>query len=567
MWNQHSFLFEVFWCVILYFTVTAIELSPMVFEKLRAERAARFLHRIAFGVVVVGISLSSLHHTSLGSLFLVTPQRLHPLWYSPFLPLLFILSAMGAGLMFVVLVRFLHAHWYDPKAVFGPTPVERELCLIRSSRGEKPNHSQEVGRDKPMLTNLASIATCILGFYLAVQLVSLGTTDAWRALWAGTWESWLFGAEILLVAVLPILLVWIPRARRSPAALGVAAFSAPLGLALNRLDVGVFGYFRDAGTVYLPSLSEWAVSFGVVAAAGLVFLFFVETFPVFEEGWRERRRVARSFGISFDSLTRVWMTVLRGGLERVSVIAVLVLPLAWSVMYPPYSKSVATPIRPSSGLDVTRTALLIDGNRGGVVTEFPHAEHQERLGGDPSCSRCHHISLPGDETTPCSRCHRHMVLPTLIFDHDYHLHAVADDEGLDGLVPENHTCMLCHASDAAKTAGSAKPCLECHGEDHGWKETEKESVDLARAPAYMEAMHQKCVKCHEEEGEIQSRESLRDCSTCHRSLRPAADALLVRTLPVQTSGSSALQALGPPAPGTSAPRLSPASSWPSSKRW
>jgi Ni/Fe-hydrogenase subunit HybB-like protein len=67
MWNEHSFLFEVFWCVTLYFTVTAIELAPTVFQKLRAEKAVAVLHHIAFGVVVVGISLSSLHHSSLGS--------------------------------------------------------------------------------------------------------------------------------------------------------------------------------------------------------------------------------------------------------------------------------------------------------------------------------------------------------------------------------------------------------------------------------------------------------------------------------------------------------------------
>ena len=122
---------------------------------------------------------------------------------------------------------------------------------------------------------------------------------------AGTWESWLFGGEILLSTIIPILLVWSPGTRGSPVALGVAAFSASVGLALNRMDVGIFGYFRDAGVVYFPSLAEWAVSLGVVAAAALVFLYFAENMGVFADS-RGGHGEGRPFGASFDSLSRVW---------------------------------------------------------------------------------------------------------------------------------------------------------------------------------------------------------------------------------------------------------------------
>jgi len=524
MWNHHSFLFEVFWCVLLYFTVTSIELAPVIFEKLRAERAARLLHRVAFGVVVVGISLSSLHHSSLGSLFLVTPQRLHPLWYTPFLPLLFILSAMGAGIMFVILIRYLHAFLYDPEAVAGPTHLERQLVVLRQEREGESSAAPPWGRDMRVLTPLASIATGILGVYLAVQLFSLLRTGGWDALVAGTWESWLFGGEVLLLAVLPILLVWLPGARHSPTALGTAALSASVGLALNRMDVGIFGYFRDADTVYFPSLAEWAVSVGVVAAAGLAFLFFVETFPIFEEGWRKRRRAARLSCASFDSFSKVWETALSKGPERVTVLAVLVVPLAWAALYPPFRERWTPDVRPAAGMDLQRTALLIDGNQGGVTTEFPHDEHKERLGGDTSCVNCHHMALPGDETTPCSRCHRKLVTPTLIFDHEYHQRAVAEEEELTGMVPENRSCDVCHTGGEARTAATAKPCLECHEDDPGWNEME-EGTDLARARSYMEAMHVNCVECHRKEADIQDRPTLPDCSTCHTSLeaRPSLE--------------------------------------------
>jgi Ni/Fe-hydrogenase subunit HybB-like protein len=517
MWNEHSFLFEVFWCVILYFTVTAIELAPTVFHKLKAERAAAVLHRIAFGVVVVGISLSSLHHSSLGSLFLVTPQRLHPLWYTPLLPLLFILSAMGAGIMFVVLVRILHAHWYDRAAVFGPSRVERELILVRSREGQGAEpRVPAAGPDAPMLTALASIGTAILGVYLLLQLLNLVLSGSWHALLAGTWESWLFGGELLLVAVLPILLVWLPATRGAPAALGLAAFSAAAGLVLNRVDVGIFGYFRDAGEVYFPSLVEWAVSVGVVAAAALVFLFFAETMPIFQTTGTGRTK--RPFGASFDSLSRVWYAALRGGMERATLIGVLVIPPAWALMYPPFHTRDAADVEPALRMDLTRDSLRIDGNRQGLQTVFPHADHQERLGGDSSCVRCHHMSLPGDETTPCSRCHRHMVDSTLIFDHARHVAAVVKKEKLTGIFPENRTCAICHGKGNVKTAGTAKHCLECHKDNTEWDVEYDESDDLARAASYVAAMHKNCIECHEKEAEQAGRPELPECSTCHRSL-------------------------------------------------
>ncbi|MCG6956577.1 MAG: polysulfide reductase NrfD [Gemmatimonadetes bacterium] len=517
MWNEHSFLFEVFWCVTLYFTVTAIELAPTVFEKLKAEKATRLLHRITFWVVIVGISLSSLHHSSLGSLFLVTPQRLHPLWYSALLPLLFILSAMGGGLMFLVLVRILHAHWYDRKAVFGPTQLERELILVRSRSLADSVNAREVGRDMPMLTGVARVATGILSLYLALEIYHLGHAEAWSALLAGTWESWLFGTELLITAVIPILLVWLPAFRSSPTALTVAALSASAGLLLNRVDVGIFGYFRSAGEVYFPSLAEWALSLGVVAAAALVFLAFVEHAAVFSPP-PGTNAVRRGVDVSFDSLSRVWHTALSSGPERTTLIAVLVVPLAWACMYPPYSSTHPAEVREASRMDVTGERLRLDGDRGGVLTEFPHAACQKRLGSDSSCVSCHHMSLPGDTTTPCARCHRHMTEETLIFDHAYHIQAVADSLGLEGARGSNQTCVSCHAAESARTTATAKACVECHGE---WTKVYAEgSKDLARATSYLEAMHGTCLACHEDEAEKRNRPELRECSTCHTSLTP-----------------------------------------------
>jgi len=522
MWNEHSFLFEVFWCVLLYFTVTAIELSPTIIERFRFDRIVRWLHRVAFGVVVTGISLSSLHHSSLGSLFLVTPTRLHPLWYSSLLPLFFILSAMGGGIMVVVFVRILYARWYDPEPVFGPDQVKiiGQACVITDPlTGVKPRAVR--GPAISSLSQLATVAALIMGVYFVLKVADLIRLGTWRALVAGTWESWLYGFELLITAVLPIILVAIPRTRRSPAGLGIGAFSAAAGLILNRMDVGIFGYFHASHTIYFPSLAEWAVGLGVVAAAGLVFLYVVENFAVFDEKWKERRISRDLFRPAFDTISRVWSTALSDSLHRVSLLGVFVIPLAWVLVYPPFSSAhtEAAAVQPSAGIDPARTVLRINGNRTGVLTDFPHTEHQKRLGGDSACVACHHVSLPRDHSTPCSRCHRSMVETTFIFDHTAHFTYVAAQEKPTSLHPENRSCTVCHTADQPKNAGNAKPCLQCHDKDIWSTQVPHEQQDLASAICFREAMHRTCITCHTREATHQNKKGLDDCSTCHAFLR------------------------------------------------
>ena len=106
-WNPHSVMFEVAWCVMLYTTVLALEFSPVVFEGLRLERPRRILHSLATPLVIVGVILSTLHQSSLGSLYLIVPSKLHPLWYTPLLPFLFLVSAIGAGIGMTILESYL----------------------------------------------------------------------------------------------------------------------------------------------------------------------------------------------------------------------------------------------------------------------------------------------------------------------------------------------------------------------------------------------------------------------------------------------------------------------------
>jgi Ni/Fe-hydrogenase subunit HybB-like protein len=517
MWNEHSFLFEVFWCVILYFTVTFIELTPNILERFKSEKIVKFLHKIAIGVVIFGISLSSLHHSSLGSLFLTTPLRLHELWYTPWIPWMFIVSAMGGGMMFLILAKLFYARFYNPISVFGHDFQKKSevVCTINGKGNYKI--PKVYGKDMPMLSSLAIISASLLGLYLIMKIYDLLANGSINALLAGTWESWLFLFELIVTAILPITLIAIKRTRTSPYGLGIAAFSASFGVALNRMDVGIFGYFRDAGTIYFPSLGEWSLSIGVVAAAALAFIYISENFSIFDDKWKKQKIEKGIFSSAFDSFSRVWTSTLHDGVYRVTLIAVFTLPVAFVLMYPPYSSVETKTTEPASGLDIKRTVLLINGNANEMQTEFPHEVHQKLLGGEQSCNQCHHISMPNDNSTPCARCHRNMLHETNIFDHSYHTVKVAEDKKIGGLHPENNTCYICHAKNQAKTPENAAECTECHIQDMNIILDDNSSTKFIYADSYMDAMHKNCVPCHQEQ-EKSINKKLSECTTCHKNM-------------------------------------------------
>ena len=115
-WNPHSPLFEVGWCVMLYLTVLALEFFPVPAEEFpRLAKIRAVLVKARLPLVIVGIGLSTLHQSSLGSLFLIMPYRLHPLWYSPILPVLFLVSAIALGLSMVMFESHVTAYLYRRK--------------------------------------------------------------------------------------------------------------------------------------------------------------------------------------------------------------------------------------------------------------------------------------------------------------------------------------------------------------------------------------------------------------------------------------------------------------------
>lgn len=253
MWNPRSVMFEVAWCVMLYTTVLALEFSPVVFERLNLERPRRIVRAISVPLVILGVILSTLHQSSLGSLYLIVPHKLHPLWYSPLLPVFFFVSAIAAGLAMVI--------------------VESSLCQRAFNRHLEMDLLEPLGR----------AMVVVLSVYGILRLQDLARRGALAGLGQPGYEGSMFLLEMGMGVLLPIALLAMPRVRARQSRLVVGAFLAVLGFIMNRLNVSVTGMERAAGVAYFPSWMEIALSLALVAAGFAIFGLAVRYLPIFPE--------------------------------------------------------------------------------------------------------------------------------------------------------------------------------------------------------------------------------------------------------------------------------------------
>jgi Ni/Fe-hydrogenase subunit HybB-like protein len=251
MWNPHSVMFEVAWCVTLYSTVLFLEFLPVVFERFGLHRPLQWIHSISVPLMIAGVLLSTLHQSSLGTLFLIVPEKLYPLWYTPILPVLFWISAICAGLAMTIFES-----WHSSRA-FGRA---LELSLLAS---------------------MARVLAVLMSIYLWVRFLDLKHRGALALLEQNRMETWLFGLEIALAAI-PTALLFRSRTRFNPRALYFCAVMVVFSFIANRLNVGITGMEAASGTHYTPKWSEVAVTLSIVAAGFAIFHWIAQYFPIFE---------------------------------------------------------------------------------------------------------------------------------------------------------------------------------------------------------------------------------------------------------------------------------------------
>ncbi|HTY57588.1 MAG TPA: Ni/Fe-hydrogenase cytochrome b subunit [Bacteroidota bacterium] len=253
MWNPHSVMFEVAWCVMLYTTVLALEFSPVVLERFKLHRLLKVVKAITIPLVILGVILSTLHQSSLGSLFLIIPGRMHPLWYSNIIPFLFIISCVAAGLAMTIVESFLSSR------AFG-----REVEL-------------------PLLSELARVIVVVLALYFTVRIQDLMSRDALRYVFTPTYQSAMFLVEILLGVVLPFCLLLVPRVRASRRGLFYSAVLVLLGFVAHRMNTAITSMEHWPDRLYVPSVQEFSVTLGLAAFGFTAFAFVARYFNVFGE--------------------------------------------------------------------------------------------------------------------------------------------------------------------------------------------------------------------------------------------------------------------------------------------
>jgi Ni/Fe-hydrogenase subunit HybB-like protein len=261
-WNGTSVLLEIGICVMLYLTVLAIEFAPVVLEGVKLQKWAHLIHKFIMPFVILGVVLSTLHQSSLGSLLLIQPTKLHPLWWTSILPILFFTSAISVGISMIILESSLSSRYFQR------------------------------GLETHLLAKLAKALPITLGVYLVIKFVDLAVAGDLHYLFTSGIMSVLFWAEIIIGVLTPMIWFSIKKNRESASGLLTGAVITLLGLILNRFNVSWFGVKHPdpltyiptfMGNVdYFPTFPEVAVSIGIFAAGIMAFGLIAKYFPVFE---------------------------------------------------------------------------------------------------------------------------------------------------------------------------------------------------------------------------------------------------------------------------------------------
>ncbi|MGD9264321.1 MAG: Ni/Fe-hydrogenase cytochrome b subunit [Lysobacterales bacterium] len=256
MWQHHSVMFEVTWCVILYSTVLAIESSPPLLERLGLNKLLRLVKVTTIPVVIAGVILSTMHQSSLGSLYLIVPGKLYPLWYSPLIPAFFLISAVAAGFAVTIVESF-----FSAKIL---------------------NH----GLETPLMADLGRAAAVVLFLYLIIKFADLAVRGHLGLVLVPNLQGRLFLLEMVGGALLPAIMLSFRGFRNEPNGLLAASLLVMMGIVLNRINVCWIGMDVGDQLHYYPTWMEIALSLAFITGGTIVFflaVYFLPIFPKLEE--------------------------------------------------------------------------------------------------------------------------------------------------------------------------------------------------------------------------------------------------------------------------------------------
>ena len=255
-----SLLFEVGACVALYLTVLFLEFTPAPLEWLGLKKVRELAVKLTLVLTIFGVVLSTLHQSSLGALFLIVPSKLHPLWYSPYLPVYFFISSIIAGLSMVIFESTLSHHYFADKM-----------------------DETHLNENEGVTLGFAKAASFVLAGYFIIKVIGISFSDNWYLL--GTSYGIWFLVEMLGFVALPSFLYAVGIRDKNLKLIKWTSLLAVLGIILNRLNVSLiaFNWHLPSSERYFPHWMEIAISVFIVTIGIVVFRFIVTRMPIFYE--------------------------------------------------------------------------------------------------------------------------------------------------------------------------------------------------------------------------------------------------------------------------------------------
>lgn len=253
-----SVLFLVAWHFLLYMIAQLIEFSPTIAEWLGAKRARKILTGMTIATVIFGITLSTLHQSGLGALYLMAKDKIHPLWYSEFIPIMFFISSIFAGLSMVI--------------------FEGSISLKVFSNQISENHHKE---HDDILHGLSRICSVALFAYFFLKVIVFIHGKHWN--YINTPMGYWYLVEMIGFVILPMLLFFSSYRKRNITLIKIASLVTMIGIIINRLNVTVIGFRWDADIRYVPSWMEFVVTLAVIFTELWIFRWVINRMPVLRE--------------------------------------------------------------------------------------------------------------------------------------------------------------------------------------------------------------------------------------------------------------------------------------------
>ena len=255
-----SVLFEVGACVLLYLIVLFVEFTPAASEWLGLKRARNLVVRLTMVLTILGVILSTLHQSSLGALFLIAPSKLHPLWYSQYIPVFFFISSIIAGLSMVIFEGSLTHRYFADKM--------------------DETHLRE---KEDVVFGFGKAASFVLAAYFAIKVFGITMDNNWHYLSTG-YGAW-FLVELLGFVALPCLLYSVGVRDRNIRVIKWTSALAVLGIVVNRFNICLvaFNWHLPSSERYFPSWMEIGLSLFIVTVGVAAFKFIVTFMPILYE--------------------------------------------------------------------------------------------------------------------------------------------------------------------------------------------------------------------------------------------------------------------------------------------